>query len=317
VNREGIEELMTELNGGVRPRSERKDDWLMFSCPLAEWKHAGGHDHNPSFGILITDERESLFHCFGCKAKGPLPYLIHLLEEYTGEDYTDLEDEIEAAETVGYDLPEWGRRKHGEELQKLPEPLSEEYWHVYDSAEGHPYLRRRHISARTARKIPILHDPDEDRILFPMCDHKGALYGFTGRAVSKNRIPKVKDYFGLPKRAVLLGDHLVDRQTNGPLLLVEGLFDFARLLELGFDVVAVCGSELTVPQRKILLAIARPIYLFFDNDLAGKEGARDAADSLRSSIPVAKVRYPKGITDPGEIHSAKHVRAMIRNARLA
>lgn len=310
-------ELMTELNGGVRPRSERKDEWEMFSCPLAEWKHKGGRDNNPSFGILVTDDRESLFHCFGCKVKGPLPYLVHLLEDFTGEDYTDLEDEITAAETVGYDLPDWGRRKHGEEIQKLPEPLSEEYWHVYDSAEGHPYLRRRHISARTARKIPILHDPDEDRILFPVCDGKGALYGFTGRAVSKHRIPKVKDYFGLPKRATLLGDHLIDRATHGPLLLVEGLFDFARLVELGYDVVAVLGSELTLAQRKILIKIGRPIYLFFDDDMAGAEGASQAADALRRNLPVAKVKYPKGIDDPGKIRTRDTVRKMIENARLA
>ncbi len=308
---------MMELNDGVPQRSERKDDWLMFSCPLAEWKHAGGQDNNPSFGILITDARESLFHCFGCKAKGPLPYLIHLLEEHSGEDYTDLEDEIEAAETVGYDLPDWSRRKHGEEIQKLPDPLSEEYWHVYDSAEGHPYLRRRHISARTARRIPILHDPDEDRILFPMCDHAGALYGFTGRAVSSKRIPRVKDYFGLPKRLCLLGDHLVDRKSDEPVLLVEGLFDFARLVTLGFDALASCGSDLTEPQRKILQRIGRPVYLFYDNDMAGKDGAALAAAALRASLPVAKVRYPKGVSDPGEIHSAEHVRKMIKNARLA
>jgi len=308
---------MTELNGGVRQRSERKDDWLMFSCPLAEWKHAGGHDNNPSFGILITDERESLFHCFGCKKKGPLPYLIHLLEEYTGEDYTDLEEEIEAAETVGYDLPEWGRRRDREEIQKLPDPLSEEYWHVYDSAEGHPYLRRRHISARTARRIPILHDPDEDRILFPMCDHAGALYGFTGRAVSDNRIPKVKDYFGLPKRLLLLGDHLVDRESDKPILLVEGLFDFARLVTLGFDCLASLGSDLSQPQCKILQRLGRPVYLFYDNDMAGKDGAALAADALRTSLPVAKVRYPKSVSDPGKARSRTQITTMIKNARLA
>ena len=87
-------ELMTDLNDGVRPRSERKDDWQMFSCPLAAWKHKGGHDNNPSFGILIADERESIFHCCSGKTKGPLPYLVLLLSDYTGEDYEDLEDEV-------------------------------------------------------------------------------------------------------------------------------------------------------------------------------------------------------------------------------
>lgn len=317
MNVEGIRALMADLNGGVRQRSERKDDWEMFSCPLARWTHAGGHDNNPSFGVLITDERESLFHCFGCKKKGPLPYLIRLLEEYTGESYSDLEEEVEAAETVGYDLPEWGRRNHREDVQKLPEPLSEEYWHVYDPAEGHPYLRRRGIGARTARAVPIFHDPDEDRILFPMCDGKGALYGYTGRAVSDNRIPRIKDYFGLPKRLCLLGDHLVDRKSRAPLLLVEGLFDFAKLYSGGFDVVASCGSDLTDAQAKILKAIGRPVYIFYDNDMAGKDGAKNAGEKLRRAIPVAKVRYPKGVSDPGEISRRDIVRKMINNARLA
>ena len=30
---------------------KKNGDWVMLSCPLAPWTHAGGTDSRPSFGI--------------------------------------------------------------------------------------------------------------------------------------------------------------------------------------------------------------------------------------------------------------------------
>ena len=74
---------------------------LVTSCPFASETHRRGTDRKPSFGILIDDEGESVYHCFGCDERGDLLTLCRELSDLHGEDYGDLEEWVLQNEDVG------------------------------------------------------------------------------------------------------------------------------------------------------------------------------------------------------------------------
>ena len=54
-----------------------------------------------------------------------------------------------------------------------------------------------------------------ERIIFPVRGREGELYGYTGRAIDEDVQPRIRDYYGLPKRACLLGlDALLGNQRT-------------------------------------------------------------------------------------------------------
>ena len=330
MDREGIHEFVRDTLHHSRVKDE--GEWVMTNCPLATYLHEGGTDNSASFGIKVNPHDNSVFHCFTCKSKGNLKMLLESLEEYTGEDYTEEIDSIDKDEDLNATLPEWGKRiTHDSKYKKLGEPVSDDYLDLYEPAAGHKYLRKRGIEDWASDQMGLCIDPNDghgqERILFPVFSHTGGFYGYTGRAV-KNVDPKVRDYFGLPKKHLLLGSHLLSNSDQDHVVLVEGLFDYANLLQFGAPVVAVMHSGLTLEQAAVLKDIGLPVYVMFDNDKAGRVGRTVVRDELELHIPLMKVQYPREKTvlhkksckmrapdDPGELNSDQYY-TMMDDARL-
>lgn len=292
----------------LSPSTEIVDNgkWINASCPLARWTHASGSDRNPSFGVL-TGER-SVFHCLACHKAGPLTRLLELLEDYSGDDYSDLRAEIEGDELLAPKIhSEWRGDRQIINADALGEPVDEEILEVYDTAAGHPYLAKRGVLDETAEEIGLRVDPDnhgEERILFPVYATTGDFYGFTGRATSPTATPKVRDYFGLDKHLLLLGSHLISNSPGTRIILVEGLFDYAILCQLGYPSVASMHARVTSAQAQILKEIGAPVVIFYDNDKAGQEGTALAVKDLKGFVPVLGVTYPSDKrlgNDPGSL----------------
>jgi DNA primase len=129
-------------------------------------------------------------------------------------------------------------------------------------------------------------------------------------------VVKVKNYFGLRKDLRLLGEHLI--VPGLPLLVVEGLFAFAHLVEIGAreicNPVAPMGSDLSMAQRDLLVSHDAPVFLCFDNDPAGSIGLygpwnkRDqlfegngAIDRLKTNAPTFLCHYPERTDEPDEL----------------
>lgn len=326
MDRQSVRELVRDVMG---PNTEMIDttNWVSIPCPLAPWTHEKRRDSNPSAGISVKESGASIFNCFTCHRRGPVPWLLRLLSDKTGENYSGMADSIEAGEFFGGHIPEWGEMR-GED--SLPEPINkQEYFDLYDSAVGHPYLAKRGISRWAARECELLFDPGdggEPRILFPVYGYDKKLYGFSGRAIRSTAKLKVKDYFGLPKKRLLLGSHLL-RGDERYVILVEGIVDYARMVTMGYPGMAFMSSTLTEWQAEILKEIGKPVYFFHDDDKAGKEARDNAKELLWRHIPVMKVRYPTDCTvetpegdfrppeDPAEL-TAEQVEEMIEDARL-
>ncbi len=295
--------------------------WLNFKCPLAPFSHSHNYtpDRNPSAGA-VTDKKghASRWHCLGCKSHGTIFELAHRLSGlHPGSDipYMAIADEIMEVESTGLEQLQWGQDVGG--LEPLPEPLIEEaYEGLWPDVSGTPaegYLESRGISAATALSLSLLFDAHRNRVLFPVRSRAGELFGFSGRAITPHAKPRILDYEGLPKRHLILG---ANRWNAGrPLILVEGLFGFAHLVEIGTEALAnvgaLLGSVMTPEKATIIKDFGAPTYLLMDPDEAGdaclfgpvddqgiEHPERGAIHMLQAdAIPLFVPEYPEGVTD--------------------
>ena len=324
MNEPKLRSLLAEV--GITQVQKARNEWLVISCPFAEHLHEHGTDRNPSFCIKIAPSGFSGFNCFTCHQKGNLHQFFTKLGTLRGEDYSKIAVRAALEETPDQ-FDEWDRvRKETEPLIQLDKKV---YFRIYPSVFEHEealeYLASRNISAETASILELRYDPDEKRVLFPVYDNASKLYGFSGRAIGKSKI-KVRDYLGLRKERLLLGEQFVE--SGKPIILVEGLFALASLYENRVDEfatpVASMGSRLTYAQAEILMDHGNPVYILYDNDIAGRQGAYGtydkhakkfmgggALDMLKNHVPVFVLDYPKGINDP-DFLTGSHVRAMIQ-----
>lgn len=328
MDRSSIKELLKEV-AGANVTLKDHPEWVGVPCLFAQWKHDTGKDSHPSAGVSVQESGTSIYNCHACHTKLPLSAMLQQLSDYSGSDYAGLIAQLKNEIFLGGDLPPWGRSPSVVSAS-LGEPLDEEtYLDLFDSAEDHWYVRSRDINSATARQLGLLVDPDdagEERVLFPVYRAKGALYGFTGRATASGVYPPTRDYYGLPKRLLLLGMHLLPDDAKY-VILVEGLFDQARLFQYGFPVVAHMGGHPTEHHIDMLLELGLPVYLFRDNDTAGKLLQEELKKTkLCRHLPVMKVRYPRrkvqdrngrlrNVNDPDELW-ASEIEHMIKDARI-
>lgn len=332
MNRADVKEVLREAFGPNVYMSDM-EGWVSICCPLSKWTHVHGAEKTASAGVSVHDRGISVFNCFTCTKPMPVSGMLRRYEQLSGRDLGNLADSTDSDEFFGGTIPEWDEL--GTEVAETPpEPLDAAlYLDLYDSAAGHPYLRKRGITNKTAEAIGLLVDPSdsegEERILFPVYNPDGGFYGFSGRAVKDSARLKVRDYHGLPKRFTLLGAHRIDPMIHKYVIAVEGLFDYARLAQYGFPVVAYMTAKPTVYQQRILRDIGLPTYLMSDNPMVDRAGAvamDSVAKSLSIYLPVLCTAYPEAyvvmkdgterlVKDPDEL-TRDEVMYMIENAEL-
>lgn len=326
-----LRKLLDTLNVSVVHKNHR--GWLVCSCPFAPFLHEYGTDRNPSFTLKVNEEGYSGFNCFTCHQKGNLTYLINRLGSLRGANYSKL-----AISTMLDETPE--SFKDFDEAMEVEYPVGASpvdkmlYLRMYPLAwedkRSREYLIGRDISERTASLLDLRFDPDEFRILFPVYDSERSLYGFTGRTIlPKDDWPavnygKVRDYAGLRKELLILGEHLIE--DGKPILLVEGLFALAAMVEIGVcEFASPCasmGSYLSDAQRDVLVSYGEPVYLLYDDDKAGLDGllgtsspsgkhqGGGAIDKLKGHVPAFVCLYPEDADDPDYL-TLEEVRAMV------
>lgn len=311
---------------------QRSRDYLNCPCPFAPWKHPGGRDRHPSFGCRVVPGGVSSYKCYSCKSAGRISGLIRSLEHFREETYPGLALEADIADMTS-DFGDFERPDMlGNTYEEYFEPLEEAaYGDIYPEAYSIPmarqYLQSRGISELTARTLELRWDGNEARVLFTVRNAEGGLLGWSGRSVLAegqypyNTYPKVRDYQGLPKRSILLGAHRL--QTDRPLVIVEGLFGYANLVEQGVpsiaNVVALLGSELTPAKEHLIKLWNLPAYLMVDNDEGGEcclWGERDPfgqhtqrgmVSKLYGHVPLYIPDWPRWATDVN--HNGKWIAA--------
>jgi hypothetical protein len=337
---ENVEKLLQSLEIPIHPR-ETSGVFTNFQCPFAPFYHKKGIDNHPSFGISTSPDKRSYYTCFSCQQKGSLALLPARLGKLRGVDYRELIDWAERAEFSDIGsifVPEWS-----DDLEKIVnKPKDKKTIDTFGSAIGHPYLSKRGYNWYDAFRLGLQYDEAQQRVLFPVYNNQLQLQGYTGRSVMPDRFitkgkgsnPKSRDYFGLPKERLFL----YNRRFNGSqrIILVEGPFDYARVIQAGFyGAHAILGTALTDYKIDILLSLNKPVFLFLDNDAAGDAatfgvvnndtGLRENAylswaNRLVQHVPVWICNYPakakrEGRNDPDSL-TTKEIQHSIKNAWL-
>jgi len=329
MNEADLRALLPKI--GISPSHTTSEGWIVCSCPFAKWTHRRGTDRKPSF-VVHSSAGKSGYYCFSCKEQGSLPKLVSSLEFRRGESFGGLAASVAMQEALSFgDDYEFS---HVDDED--PEPLNESiYGDMYDPVNLQPaameYLDSRGISEDAQAEADLRYDPEQQRILAPIRDSYGDLYGFTGRLIIEDpKRPKIKNYSGLKKEKFLLGEPLM--QKGKPIILVEGIFGWLHLLTLEVQEdmipVACMGSKLSDTQANLLIENNSDTYLLFDRDSAGDSGlfgnwdsekgafkGGGAIDKLKSEVPTYLVPWASGKSDPDELNISEFS-SMISAAKL-
>jgi DNA primase len=161
------------------------------------------------------------------------------------------------------------------------------------------------------------------RLLFPIQDSRGQVVAFGGRVLDES-LPK---YINSPespiyhKGSILYGLFQAKEamRRTGDGIVVEGYFDQLALYRAGFsNVVASCGTALTVEQARLLKRYCQRVMLLFDQDNAGRKATFRAMDVLLAEGLTTVVVELEAGEDPDSFlrrHSVEKLQQQISAAR--
>lgn len=336
MNREGIINLANKLGIDLVAYASN-EKWVQAHCPFAKWRHASGYDKRPSFGINVNAGGVSTYKCFACNSSGRLPRLVRELGALRSVNLLALADEIQKEEIFKIKkFNDWSTKRaikaqESEEEQFISieqNKINIQSYKNFPSASGHWYVEHRGIDYKTAMKLDLRLDLEEERVLFPVYDRKNILRGYTGRYFGKKsdeEVLRVKDYFGLKKRMYFLGENTI--YPNDRIVLTEGLFDYAKIRASGFKSLGALGIGLSEFKIKKLISFNCPVIVFYDNDFAAEQAmygilknnmfsGEGLLSKLYKRVPVFTVTYPgEEYKDAGEL-SIEQIQNMVKTARL-
>ena len=163
-------------------------------------------------------------------------------------------------------------------------------------------------------------DKFRERVMFPIHSVSGRVIAFSGRTLHADNPAK---YVNSPeteiytKSRILLGIWFAKSEMSrlDKCILVEGNVDMVTMHQLGItNVVASCGTSLTVEQIRLIRKFTENVTIMYDGDSAGIHAAlRGINLVLAEGLNVKIVLLPEG-EDPdsfGRRHTLEEVQAFI------
>ena len=146
------------------------------------------------------------------------------------------------------------------------------------------------------------------RVMFPIRDAQGRVLAFGGRVLDA-RLPKyinspesplyskARTLYGLFEARQAISSNAAAGKDRA--ILVEGYFDVIALWQAGFkEVVAGCGTALTVEQLRVLSRYTKNVIACFDGDAAGRKASMRALEIfLQAGLLGRGIFIPSGF-DP-------------------
>ena len=145
-----------------------------------------------------------------------------------------------------------------------------------------------------------------NRLMFPIHNESGKIIGFGGRALSKEDEPK---YLNSPETPIYKKSHVLYNLHRGKeairkedrVILVEGYMDAIGVTAAGFrNVVASCGTALTMHQVQAVKRHTHSIAVNFDPDGPGSNAAERSIDILLVEGMQVRIVELDGGLDPDE-----------------
>ena len=234
-------------------------DELLCLCPFPS--HV---DKNPSLSMNL---KKDVYYCFGCEKRGRATDLVSRFGKPTLCGNVGSGDETVSARAV--------------------------------NDPGMNYMKKRGYTKETIASFFISFDPEKHRVMIPIIDRSGHVWGTIGRTTI-DEDPKYKYSYGLKISEVLFGIHKCPISSEC-IYVTEGALDAVWMHQNGFtSTVSILGSHMSDKQASMILNISRQVTLCFDNDEAGKKAAKRAFNLLKDRARVDTVVLPKEKNDVQE-----------------
>jgi 5S rRNA maturation endonuclease (ribonuclease M5) len=332
MRQDAVRQFLLELGVDSDDIEDTGRGWLNALCPLAPYKHAGGVDKRPSFGVSISDEQRSVYYCFGCSPEPKrLDTLLHAVWLNSGSYPYEaarlyMEHENHWAGRPSTEVPDaWRNYRERVEDSPLPGWILKKYPVLqhskgYEARRVKEYLRdERGISEWVMHACRIRHNPHNQSIIFPLTDRDGRTF------VLRERRRKAKEMWTVSPRlagcpevpfpklkncGVWFGMAMAD--DSRPLMLVEGEIDAMRLKTLGFaNVVASATSSVSDAQIDALLADT--LILGYDADKGGEFAHRRIRDRVRGKALLYEADWSVvDANDPGDLKNKEQLVAVLQ-----
>ncbi len=182
-------------------------------------------------------------------------------------------------------------------------------WSTFtDAARLHGFDERLLEASGLVRRSErgTCYDFFRDRLMVPIRDTSGRVLAFGGRDLSGESAAK---YINTPENGLYKKSHVLYgvyeareamRQSKRA-ILVEGYFDLLRPFDEGLEnVVATCGTALTIDQARLLRRYVSEVVLVYDGDAAGIQAAiRGVSILTAAGLTVRALSLPDG-QDPDD-----------------
>jgi len=276
---------------GTQLKSRGNGTSYMASCPFGH-NHASGKDKHPSMSVIFGDP--SGWKCFGCNDGGTIRKLAKKYLEENGDSrplefirgFDDKKNYGERARSKGTYQEERAKKiaRMNKKAAKAKAPVTEarlkDFMH-----EVPEYAFERGLTKKQIIDWEIGYDRDQDRLIIPVRDMHGKLFGVSGRDLSGESKIKYRHYPGLNKEAVLYGEKFINIKKPRA-YIVEGFFDVIGLQRHGLEnVFATMGTSISTYQEQKLIRWFKEIIFVPDGDLAGLRFAIDYGHRLLLKIP--------------------------------
>jgi len=159
-------------------------------------------------------------------------------------------------------------------------------------------------------EIAVPYDRFRNRVMFPICDFRGRVIAFGGRALSPEARAK---YLNSPeselfhKRLTLYNGQAARAaaQKNKPIVVVEGYLDVIALVAAGFEgALAPLGTALSREHVALLWRMSDEPVLCFDGDEAGQRAMARTCEIILEMLEPGKsvliATLPEGM-DPDDL----------------
>jgi len=321
----------------------RGDYWAC--CPFHHEKSPSFHadDRKGRYYCFGCKASGDIFRFLTDKHGTTFPEAVEQLAQEAG---------LEMPQQTPQDIERQEKRASLYDVMKLAQNFFEDKLQMADGAAARGYLTDRHLSAAIQQQFQVGYAPSEryalktflaannipldqmvaaglvvsgediavpydrfrDRIMFPICDPRGQVIAFGGRAMNPDVPAK---YLNSPetdlfhKSAVLynLNNARQSAYDASAIIAVEGYMDVIALARAGLaNAVAPLGTALTEQQMHMMWRIAPEPTLCFDGDSAGVNAAWRALDiALPLLKPGHSLRFallPED-TDPDDLLNAE------------
>ena len=307
MNQDSINELRSKLDiveviSSYIPLSKRGRNYFGL-CPFHD-------DHSPS--LSVSSEKQ-IYKCFVCGESGNVFNFVMNYEHLSFPETISL-----LAKNIGMELDisvkKDNRDNKYDYLYEIMDIANKFYQNNLNSSVGNAareYLSKRSLSNEIIKEFGIglslnsmdtltnllvskghsleelnsidlsntNHDSYINRIMFPLCDFKGHVIGFSGRIYDNsdmNKYQNSRESVLFKKREVLFNYHRAKDEVrkNKCVIVMEGFMAVIRAYSVGIEnCVATMGTALSNEQASLIKKMSSNIILCYDGDNAGKKAS--------------------------------------------